>query len=62
MYILSSERHYLDGKTATVYFKAFCLGFAECTMHSDEAKQFRTKKDAVSVARQTGRKWEVTKA
>ena len=57
-YVLKSERHYTNGKTATLYHKCFTLCFHECC-DKEEATQFRTKKEAREVLKQLGKSWEI---
>ena len=61
-YILKKERNYLDGTHTTLYYKKIAFGlFCECTSKISEAKQFRTKKEAIKTINQTGDKWDIIK-
>jgi hypothetical protein len=47
-WVLRSERHYTNGTTAVLYHQRIALGmFHECGGTPEEAKQYKTKKDAM---------------
>lgn len=60
-WVLKSERHYTNGTTAVLYHQRIALGmFHECGGTPEEAKQYKTKKDAIADrdALGLGRAWE----
>ena len=61
MRVLKSERQYTNGTTAVLYHQRIALGmFHECGGTPEEAKQYKTKKDAIADrdALGLGRAWE----
>jgi len=62
-WVLKCDRHYTNGQTATFYHKGFPLGIMhECVGKPEEAKQYRTKKDALADRRAYGMVgWEPVK-
>ena len=57
-YVLKSDRHYKDGKTATLYHKGFNWFLHECC-EKEEATQYRTKREAKEVLKQLDKSWEI---
>lgn len=57
-YVLKSERHYTNGKTATLYHKGFTLCFHDCC-GKEEATKYRTKKEAKEVLKCLDKSWEI---
>lgn len=54
-WVLRTERHYLDGKTAVFYHKGFPFGIMnESTLSTEDARQFRTKKEAMEYRKEYG--------
>lgn len=64
MWVLKSDRHYTNGKTAVLYFKCMMLGFHECASSPETAMQFKTKKEAIAYRNTHGfdRSWEAVRA
>lgn len=62
-WVLKNERHYTDGTSATLYHKGFPFGsIHECVVKSEDAKQYKTKKEALEDRNAHGmRNWEAVK-
>lgn len=59
-YVVKSDRHYTNGKSAVLYHKRFSF-LHECTVKPKEALQFKTKKEAEQCAEELGPEWYVEK-
>ena len=53
-WVLGSERHYTNGKTAKLYHLKTTFLFHECADKPTEAKQYRTKKEALEDRKMSG--------
>ena len=63
-WVLKSERHYLNGKSVTLYHKGLSYGILhDCESKADKAKQYKTKKDALADKKELGldKNWEAVK-
>ena len=53
-WVLASERHYLNGTNAVLYFVKYCTIFNEVCGSPEKAKHFRTRKEAEQFRREYG--------
>jgi len=64
MYVLRKVSYYTNGTTATGYFMRVAFGIMiDITLHIEEAKQFKTKKEAMQTIKTLGlgHGWEAVK-
>lgn len=55
VWVLACERHYTDGTTTKLYHKGITMGlFHDCVGKPSEAKQYKTKKEALADRRIIG--------